>query len=526
MYKVVIPSAGLGSRVAAHSPNINKALITIGNKPVISHVIDKFKKDVEIIVLLGHHGSYVRQSLEAIYPDRKISFIDVELYQGEGSGLGLTLGCAEHLLQCPFIFISNDTIIPDEVIDLDPNIMGNWMAYYTATEADSFNTSVYRTVEIDSGVVTNINPKGIVCPNIYVGLCGVKDYAEFWKSMDTPRSIPVGESYGLKFLNNIKAVPVPSWCDTGNVESLLKTRELLETHEFNIVHKNDEAIWFYGNRVIKFSVDDKFISDRVKRLQGLGNQIFPSLIHVDKNLYVYNRIVGDVVSKTLNGTNVIDILDFAKKEMWDNTSEVTPELVEACYSFYRDKTFKRVQQFFDVFECVDTTDTINGVTIPPMYVMLNRVDWRGLCDKPHASKYHGDFHNENILVTPSGNPMLIDWRQNFGYDNLGVGDAYYDFAKFMHGLIVSHHQILCNHFTVERDSANNITIDILRPHRLVEAEETFVKWLDENGYDSNRVRLLTALIFLNIAALHEYPYSLYLFYLGKHLLNKYLVSQH
>ena len=43
-YKVVIPSAGLGSRIGPYTKFLNKALVTIGDKPAISRVIDKFQR--------------------------------------------------------------------------------------------------------------------------------------------------------------------------------------------------------------------------------------------------------------------------------------------------------------------------------------------------------------------------------------------------------------------------------------------------------------------------------------------------
>ena len=46
--------------------------------------------------------------------------------------------------------------------------------------------------------------------------------------------------------------------------------------------------------------------------------------------------------------------------------------------------------------------------------------------------------------------------------------------------------------------------------------KAFLKWLVNNGYV--KVRTITALIFLNICGLHEYPYSEFLFFLGRLLL--------
>jgi len=51
---------------------------------------------------------------------------------------------------------------------------------------------------------------------------------------------------------------------------------------------------------------------------------------------------------------------------------------------------------------------------------------------------------------------------------------------------------------------------------MVECEDVFRSWVTGKGYDWKKVKIIMALIFLNIAALHHYPYSTMLFYLGKY----------
>ena len=43
-YKLLIPSAGLGTRLGLSYKNLNKALVSVDNKPVISHLIEKIFK--------------------------------------------------------------------------------------------------------------------------------------------------------------------------------------------------------------------------------------------------------------------------------------------------------------------------------------------------------------------------------------------------------------------------------------------------------------------------------------------------
>ena len=62
-YKVLIPTAGLGTRLEQFSKNLNKAMISVNNKPVISHVIEKFPQNIEIIIALGHKGELIKDYL-------------------------------------------------------------------------------------------------------------------------------------------------------------------------------------------------------------------------------------------------------------------------------------------------------------------------------------------------------------------------------------------------------------------------------------------------------------------------------
>ncbi len=110
----------------------------------------------------------------------------------------------------------------------------------------------------------------------------------------------------------------------------------------------------------------------------------------------------------------------------------------------------------------------------------------------------------------------MDWRQNFG-GNLETGDIYYDLAKLLHGLIICHELIAQDKYEVNINETN-INFSFERKQILKDCEEYYYKWLKENNYDVKKVKVLTALIYLNIAPLHHYPYCNLLFYLGKSML--------
>jgi aminoglycoside phosphotransferase (APT) family kinase protein len=148
--------------------------------------------------------------------------------------------------------------------------------------------------------------------------------------------------------------------------------------------------------------------------------------------------------------------------------------------------------------------------------LLSSIDWDWLSEGL-PGRFHGDFHFENVLWSEKNKRFtFLDWRQEFG-GLLDTGDIYYDLAKLLHGLIVCHELITRDLYEVEW-TEDEIEFDLLRREILVECEQHYMKWLVGNGYDVRKVMVLTALIYLNIAALHHYPYCLLLYALGKQML--------
>jgi hypothetical protein len=236
-------------------------------------------------------------------------------------------------------------------------------------------------------------------------------------------------------------------------------------------------------------------------------------------MYRYGKVEGQVLSDIVTLPLFERLLNYCKGfwRLHALESEEAHEFRDSCMWFYRDKTRKRVELFYSNFERKDGTEAINGVPTPTLGTLLDNLDWNWLVDGL-PGRFHGDFHFENILWSERHqNFTFLDWRQEFG-GSLTTGDIYYDLAKLLHGLIISHKFIAQEHFWVRWDH-EEISYDFHRKQVLVECERRFGRWLESEGYDRKKVWTLTALVYLNIAALHHYPYSLLLFGLGKAMLN-------
>jgi len=522
-YRVIIPTAGIGSRLEKLTKYLNKSLVSVANRPVLSHLIDQFPKTCDFVIPLGYKGDLVKDFLELSYPNRTFQFVNVKPYEGKGSGLGYTLLCCKKYLQEPFVFISCDTLVKEPI----PKPKFNWMGY--AIKKKIFS---YRTLQIKENKITQINEKKISSlekQNPYIGLAGIYDHKIFWNEMEKGRQIAIqqGEVFGLRKI--LKRGTVQSlkftWFDTGTLEGLAKTRKLYNNlNGINILEKENEAIWFLGNKVIKFSTDPQFIKNRFIRAKKL-KRFIPKVLYLKRNMYSYNKFDGKVLSKIVTLPLFNNLLETCKF-FWKKINLTVEEKVifnKNCHKFYYDKTLERINLFYKKFNKKDGTESINGEAMPSLSSLLNYIDWKDLTNG-FPGRFHGDFHFENILYCSRKKTFkFLDWRQDFAGD-LEVGDIYYDLAKLLHGLIVSHEVILKNRFSVECED-NKISFKLNGRRILEKCEIRFNQWCIKNNFSLKKIRILTALIYLNIAALHHYPYSFLLYALGKSMLKKELIKK-
>ena len=521
-YRVVIPTAGIGSRLEKLTKYLNKSLVSVANKPILSHVIDQFPKTCDFVIALGHKGNLVKDFLELSYPNRTFYFVNVKPYEGKGSGLGYSLLCCKKYLQEPFIFISCDTLVKEPI----PSPRLNWIGY--AIKKKLF---LYRTLQVKQNKVIQIYEKNsslVENQRPYIGLAGIHDYKTFWNEMENggKAAIKQGEVFGLRKILDCQKIQSLkfTWFDTGTPGGLAKTRKLYKNlNRVNILEKENEAIWLLGNKVIKFSTDPLFIKNRFIRAKKL-KKFIPKVLYLKRYMYSYNKFKGKVLSKIVTLRLFNNLLETCKV-FWKKKNLTIEEKVifkKKCHKFYFDKTQERINLFYKKFYKKDGAESINGEEMPLLSNLLNYIDWKDLTNGL-PGRFHGDFHFENILYDSKKKKFtFLDWRQDFG-GNLEVGDIYYDLAKLLHGLIVSHEVIVKNHFFVEWKK-NKILFKLNRRLILEKCEIRFNQWCIKNNFSLKKIRILTGLIYLNIAPLHHYPYSFLLYALGKSMLKKELID--
>ena len=510
MFTVCILTAGKGTRMGSYSQYINKSLLPIDRKATISHIIKKFPPETEFVIALGYLGQQVVNYLKTAHSSLNIRFVNVDNYEGLGSGPGYSLLCCQGYLQKPFFFVSCDTLWQE---DLDFSLNENWLGVAKVPEEES---QKYCNLKVDSGKIVDIRDKEAVSGSEYyafIGLCYIKDHQVFWDGLRA-KNIVAGEhqvSNGIRALIESRqtlAMEV-QWNDVGDLEKYTKVLSQYENYDFS---KINEFIYIVNRKVIKFFANEAIAEKRVKKA-NLNPRVFPKISYHQGQFYSYEFLTGKTLYEDNNHSVFSNFLSWLERELWQEVQFDAGEMSNVCSEFYYSKTIKRLKLYHDKYNYTDDNSTVNGVEIPPTKVLLEQVPW-GLLSKAVPSFMHGDLQFDNVLYDrESSNFYLLDWRQDFG-GFVEVGDLYYDLAKLYGGIVLNYDYIKLNLFTYnEKDG--EIEFDFAQRFMTNVYLEILVNFINSKGLKLEKVKLLVALIYLNMSPLHHYPFDKMLYSLGR-----------
>ncbi|OGG58848.1 hypothetical protein A2765_00505 [Candidatus Kaiserbacteria bacterium RIFCSPHIGHO2_01_FULL_56_24] len=520
-YKVCILAAGIGSQMGEVAEHINKAVLPVNNKAVISYIIEKFPKDTEFIIAVGHKKETITDYLSLAYPERKFKFVAIEKYSGPGSGPGYSLLQCEKHLKSPFILFTADTMVLEDIPEPDHN----WLGVAPVKE-----TEQYCTVKMKNNLIYQLDDK-IKTDNkfAFIGLAGVKDHTDFFAAIRKNHESLKGEiqvTAGFAGLIEKKLTAIGfTWFDTGSLKGYLETNKNFSggAKKFDF-SKGDEFLYFVNGRVIKFFTDEQITKNRFDRAKKHLKDLAPKMEARKGNFYGYKMVPGQTMYNVLTPGIAHDFLQWAKKHLWKpvKLSPVQKKKFDtASLDFYRTKTLKRVEAFRKKTGIEKERTMINGVKVPTTAELLERIEWDRIAAATPAL-FHGDLQFDNVLLLDRANKghpfMLLDWRQDFG-GLTHVGDLYYDLAKLYGGTIISYALIKDGMFTFSM-SETSADYKYFVKSDSIEAREELEDFIRENGYNLAKIRTLTALIFINMAPLHNEPFDLMLHHMGRSMLHK------
>jgi thiamine kinase-like enzyme len=193
-------------------------------------------------------------------------------------------------------------------------------------------------------------------------------------------------------------------------------------------------------------------------------------------------------------------------------SDLTPYAI----SFYKEKTLNRLNAFKTScsFEELDAVTSVNGISVKSVDSYLQMIPWETLYQTMPSRLFHGDLQFDNVLYN-NNTFTLIDWREDFG-GNTEFGDVCYDLAKLYGGMELNYNVMKdpsAFHVTIEGKAAH---LDHFKDETLKDIQQNeFPTLLEKYSVPVDKVKLLVAIIFLNMAPLHINNFDKLLFLKSK-----------
>lgn len=491
---VLILAAGKGVRLRHLTAELNKGLLPIGNEAIISKIIKKFPKDYKFVIAVGYKGNLIQQYCDITFPDRDITYIEIDDIDSDNSGPGYSaLKCKEHL-QRPFYLTTVDCLLSSDLPYLD----GNWLGVHTTSYPEKYSTAL-----VENGIVKKfVNKAANGYDQAFIGLAGILDYSIFWTELEN--NISKGEivtAFESPDKYPILKSKTLEWFDTGNLDDLEKARLFFKDTPLSLNKTTSEILYKDSGKVIKFFPNTSDVDNLYTRAQHL-KRLTPNNVAKKENFLYYDWEDGDTLYKLDNfGLYTRFIENYL--ESIDKKDPVDGDLK----TFYIDKTEDRINKFLtkngeDYFT---TEYIINKVKHASLDSIIKNLKLGVLKYTIYNKNFHGDLQFDNIIYN-NGVFKYIDWRRNFG-ESLDSGDVYYDLGKMYGGILIPYSLMKDENninFT-ESSSTCEFTYETLPGLKDVESEFKYL--VEKHGFDFDKINLITGLIYLNMACMHEGKFS-------------------
>ena len=308
------------------------------------------------------------------------------------------------------------------------------------------------------------------------------------------------------------------WLDTGNLDDLNTTREYFKDTPLSLQKNNNEITYKEGNLFIKFTPDAQILENRIKRAKLLKEQI-PSNFGQISNFMYYNWESGD----TLYNIDSLDLFTNFLKTLECNLNEITNNSLEHIHKFYKDKTYERLNKFISKNgdKYFKHPHNINGVEFPSYDSFFQKIDFSKFNSNSFYKLFHGDLQFDNIIFNTKENKFTyIDWRESFG-GHTESGDIYYDLAKLYGGCIIPYNTMKNENNIKFIEGEYSIMYSYETSKNLNLFKNEFEKWVIDMGFDLNKIKLITGLIFLNMSPLHDEKFSKMLWFKSIEIIYEY-----
>lgn len=275
--KVVIPMAGLGTRLRPHTWSKPKQLVSIAGKTVLDHVLESLNSipdfdNIELVNIIGYLGDQIELHIEENYPQLKSHYIIQENPRGQSHAVLL----AKELLHGPMLIIFADTLI-----ETDFSFLASETADAIAWVKRVPDPRRFGVVELgnDDQVIRLIEKPSNMDNNLAVVGCYYFKEAEqlvsaieeqIEQNLQLKNEFFLADAINIMLASGIKMIThqVDIWLDAGTPDSLLETNRFLLDHG----HDNTEGA-----------------------MKRTGTVIIPP-VYIHPSASIHNTVIGPYVS--------------------------------------------------------------------------------------------------------------------------------------------------------------------------------------------------------------------------------------
>lgn len=505
MTAFVITAAGRGTRIGRVGEKLHKSLVPLNGQAVLSHIIGLAPINARIIICVGHMADQIRDYIELAHPQLDVTFVDVPNWDQPDGGPGASLLAARDAVgDDDMVFTSCDTLW-----ERDQRLwreQGSWIGI--APIPPGTDIMRWTTVNVDAQAlnVLHINDKNSIMstftPETYawtgLGFIQRGVIRSFWHGIaDIFGGNTEGETQIVPGLERIRESLTPrfiNWTDVGDEMAYRHAVQRFTGYDFV---KVDQATYVLPSegRVVKFNADPEAITHRVHRATALANTV-PKAIRGSRTdtLMAHSYVPGVTAYSAIerDGVEVTKrMLEWFRTAIYSSRNGApTSDAYDArrsLHAFYQIKTMNRISQLVGQAELhragVDSYDQALQAA--------GSVDYEWLIEGAVWGVPHGDFNYGNVIVTPGGEFVGIDWRENFA--GSFFGDLRYDLGKMLAGTYV--HWDRAQHGDLRPWDAG------------AEHAELILDFAWELGINRDAIRVIAGLSLLNSAPLHAEPLS-------------------
>jgi len=302
--RVVIPVAGLGSRLKPHTYSIPKVLLNVGGKPILGHILDKIQDEgvTKITFVIGHLGDMIKDYVEKNYKNIEADFIE----QQEMEGLGHAIYTAIPTFDEDKIFI----VLGDTIFDV--NLKELFKSKYSSLGVKQVDDPRrFGVAVMDDGFIKKLveKPQTPVSNLALVGMYYIANKNLLIDSLNklvekdirTKGELQLTDALQLMIDSGekITTFAVDGWYDCGKPETLLSTNQwLLDQKSVSKKFDNvviNRPVYIAEDAEIKNSVIGPYTTiDKGCKIEDsiIKNSLIGSNANVDKAL-LENSIIGN-----------------------------------------------------------------------------------------------------------------------------------------------------------------------------------------------------------------------------------------